>query len=174
MPLFLRISSTEWLEHLDTPSWVVPDTIRLAKLLPALGVDLLDVSSGGNSPQQRIPPVANDDDHHVRPNPYYQVDIAGQVREAVRQEGKKLLIGAVGMITKAEMARSLVQEGERRSSGTVEVEVSEGATTRADIVFVARQFLREPNWVLKVADELGVEVKVANQYMRAPRRKTRL
>ena len=38
------------LEGLDEPSWTVDDTIRLAKMLPDLGVDLLDVSSGGNSP----------------------------------------------------------------------------------------------------------------------------
>ena len=48
MPLFLRISATDWLEHLpDTQSWTLEDTIKLAEVIADLGVDLLDVSSGG-------------------------------------------------------------------------------------------------------------------------------
>ena len=48
MPLFLRISATDWLEHLpDTQSWTLDDTIKLAEVIADLGVDLLDVSSGG-------------------------------------------------------------------------------------------------------------------------------
>ncbi|KAF3358233.1 hypothetical protein VdG1_03010 [Verticillium dahliae VDG1] len=43
--------------------------------------------------------------------------------------------------------------------------------TQADVVLVARQFLREPNFVLNIARELDVDVKWANQYHRAPRRK---
>jgi len=54
MPLFVRISSTEWMEWAGDESWDVPQSIRLAKLLPDLGVDLLDVSSGGNNSQQKI------------------------------------------------------------------------------------------------------------------------
>lgn len=55
MPLFLRISATDWLEHeqgLD--SWKVEDTVRLTKILADKGVDLLDVSSGGLHPNQKI------------------------------------------------------------------------------------------------------------------------
>lgn len=47
MPLLVRVSATEWMEHQGNESWDVESTIKLAKLLPALGVDLLDVSSGG-------------------------------------------------------------------------------------------------------------------------------
>jgi len=51
-PLFLRISGTEWLEDhpiaAETGSWDLSSSIQLAKLLPELGVDLLDVSSGVN------------------------------------------------------------------------------------------------------------------------------
>ena len=48
MPLFLRISATDWLEHLpDTQSWTLDDTIKLAEVIADMGVDLLDVSSGG-------------------------------------------------------------------------------------------------------------------------------
>ena len=53
MPLFLRISATDWLEQeKDMESWKVEDTVRLAEILADRGVDLLDVSSGGNHPLQ--------------------------------------------------------------------------------------------------------------------------
>ncbi|KAI0404927.1 NADPH dehydrogenase [Xylaria palmicola] len=141
MPLLLRISATEWMEHAGGPSWTVDDSIRLAKLLPAAGVDLLDVSTGGNNSEQKI-----------ELHPYYQVDLAGRIREALRAEGLGLLVGAVGMITTAEMARSIVQEGE---------------TPKADVVLVARQLLREPEFPLRAAHQLGVPVKWPNQYHRA-------
>ncbi|RYC60447.1 hypothetical protein CHU98_g5750 [Xylaria longipes] len=143
MPLFLRISATEWMEYAGEPSWTLEDTIRLAKLLPAAGVDLLDVSSGGNNEAQKI-----------NVHPYYQIDLAGLVREALQKEGLKLLIGAVGMITTAEMARDIVQEGD-------------GHVSKADLVLIARQYLREPEFPLRVAHQLGVEVKWPNQYHRA-------
>lgn len=143
MPLFLRISATEWMEHADEPSWTINDSIRLAKLLPAAGVDLLDVSSGGNNDAQK-----------VVVHPDYQVNLASAIREALKEEGIELLIGAVGGITTAERARSLVQEGD-------------GHASKADLVLAARQFLREPEFVLRAAHELGVEVKWPNQYSRA-------
>jgi 2,4-dienoyl-CoA reductase-like NADH-dependent reductase (Old Yellow Enzyme family) len=167
--------------HAGGPSWDVEQTLRLAKLLPALGVDLLDVSSGGNNAAQKL-----------QLHPYYQVSIAGRIRETVRAEGLPLLIGAVGMITEAEMARNIVQvdgaapkqqqqeqqggqkldqdlkaeSPEKEKTSTVEIEDEHGKTAQADVVLAARQFLREPNWVLQVAAELGVKVKNANQYHR--------
>lgn len=54
MPLVLRVSATEWMDGHPDGSWDVPQTIRLAKILPALGVDLLDVSSGGNHRIRRL------------------------------------------------------------------------------------------------------------------------
>ncbi|KAI6087098.1 FMN-linked oxidoreductase [Hypoxylon rubiginosum] len=165
MPLLLRISATEWMEALGEPSWDLEQSIRLAKLLPAAGVDLLDVSSGGNNPLRHI------DVKGILANPYYQVDLAGKIREALKKEGHELLIGAVGMITNAEMARSIVQEGKpaaAHDSGSVEVvEESSGRTTQADLVLAARQYLREPEFPLRVAHQLGVEVKWPNQYHRA-------
>ena len=166
-PLFVRISTTEWMEYAGKPSWDVPSSIRLAKLLPPLGVDLLDCSSGGNNAEQKI--VLH---------PYYQVDNAGKIREALKADGLELLIGAVGMISEAEMAKNIVQDGTKAAtigstSKTIEVELDDepGRVAQADVVLVARQFLREPNWVLKVADALEVDVKWANQYMRGPRSK---
>ncbi|TRX98223.1 hypothetical protein FHL15_000868 [Xylaria flabelliformis] len=142
MPLLLRISATEWMEYAGEPSWTLEDTIKVAKLLPAAGVDLLDVSSGGNNEAQKI-----------NIHPYYQIDLAGQIREALQKEGLKLLIGAVGMITTAEMAHDIVQQDDSH-------------TSKADVIFIARQLIREPEFPLRVAHKLGVEVKWSNQYHR--------
>ena len=77
------------------------------------------------------------------------------------------------MVTSAEMARSVVQEDgtvvNGDANGTVEIDTGAGlGKTKADLVLVARQFLREPEFVLKVAHELGVKVAWASQYARAP------
>lgn len=141
MPLWLRISATEWMEHAGAPSWDLEQSIRLAKLLPAWGVDVLDVSSGGNNPQQRIARQKT-----------YQTDLAREIRRAVRADGLDLLIASVGSIDDAEFARDVVQEGPGQS---------------ADLALSARQFLRDPQWVLHAAHKLGVPVKWPIQYLRA-------
>ncbi|KAI1845613.1 hypothetical protein JX266_008224 [Neoarthrinium moseri] len=165
MPLFLRISATEWMEWNGEPSWTLDESIRLAKLLPAAGVDLLDVSSGGNNAQQKI-----------NLHPYYQVNLAGEIRDELKKEGLDLLIGAVGLITEAEMARSIVQENSNGNGGgshpgTIEIEQENGQKTQADVVLMARQLLREPEFPLRVAHQLNVNVAWPNQYHRAEWRK---
>ncbi|KAL1607893.1 NADH-dependent flavin oxidoreductase [Paraconiothyrium brasiliense] len=176
MPLFLRISATEWHENSELGkqygSWDVESTIRLAKLLPELGVDLLDVSSAGNNPQAKIPMHNN-----------YQVAIADRIRAAVRADGKQLLIGAVGLITEAEQARDILEEGgatragdgadggntdlDREAKAVVEMtEKKSGGDPMADVVLVARQFMREPEWVLKVAHQLGLDIAWPSQFLR--------
>ena len=155
MPLLVRISATEWMEWSGQESWDVPQSVRLAKLLPALGVDLLDVSSGGNNAEQKI-------ELHT----YYQIDIAGHIRQALGTSSP-MKIGAVGMVTTAEIARDVVEEAEI-DDGTVEmVESTTKQKTKADLVLAARQFLREPEFVLRVAHQLGVDVKWPVQYSRA-------
>lgn len=167
MPLFLRISATEWMEWSGKESWDLPQSIKLAHMLPELGIDLLDVSSGGNANEQKI-----------QIHPYYQVDLAGEVRASLKKAGQKMLIGAVGMITTAEMARDIVQNtslytvGEDpekgscvNSLGTSSLEQDD--QSKADVVIIARQFLREPEFVLRVARHLGVQVRWPNQYLRA-------
>jgi 2,4-dienoyl-CoA reductase-like NADH-dependent reductase (Old Yellow Enzyme family) len=93
MPLYLRISSTEWAEDTELGkkygSWDVESSIRLAKMLPGLGVDLLDASSGGNISQQRLNPFDSKD---------YQTRIASRIRQEVKKEGLQLLLGAVGLM----------------------------------------------------------------------------
>lgn len=119
----------------------MPQSIKLAHMLPELGVDLLDVSSGGNASEQKI-----------QLHPYYQVDLAGEIRKSLRAAGKELLIGAVGMITTAEMARDIVQNsgsltvGEDPEKGDV-INPATGSSkdgadqSKADVVIIARQFL---------------------------------
>ncbi|RSL83655.1 hypothetical protein BHE90_000978 [Fusarium euwallaceae] len=102
MPLFVRVSAIEWMEHIAEPgqaeqTWDLAQTIRLAKLLPDLGVDLLDVVSGGDNPAKRI-----------ESDKYAQVRLAGRIREAVQREAKTLLLGAGGMISEANMAKVIV------------------------------------------------------------------
>ncbi|KAK7897595.1 NADH-dependent flavin oxidoreductase [Exophiala xenobiotica] len=167
MPLFLRVSSTEWMEESELGkkhgSWDVESTMRLARLLPALGIDLLDVSSGGNHPLQRINMFSSKD---------YQTKIANQIRQMAKTNNLKLLVGAVGLITEAEQARDIVEEGPDRSIGEEANAAKEmtdakgGKEPMADVILVARQFMREPEWVLKVAWKLGVDVAWPSQFLR--------
>lgn len=167
LPLFLRVSSTEWMEGTDLAkdlgSWDVESTMRLARLLPSLGIDLLDVSSGGNHPQQRINMFASKD---------YQTKIAHQIRQMMNAANLKLLIGAVGLITEAEQARDIVEDGPDRSIGEEASAAKEmtdakgGKEPMADVILVARQFLREPEWVLKVGWKLDVDVAWPSQFLR--------
>lgn len=160
MPLFVRISATEWMEYVNEPSWDVEQSIQLARLLPDLGVDLLDVSSGGVSAEQNI-----------QVSPYYQIDFAAKIREAV---GGRMLIGAVGNINSPEIASDVVQANGseqlevKQSHDVIEV-VSEthGGKTKADLAIIARQFLREPEFVLRTAHNLGVKVQWPKQYLRS-------
>jgi len=140
MPLFVRISSTDWMEGSSLAakygSWDIESTIRLAKSLPALGVDLLDVSSGGNVKQARLTVF---DSGHEHPK------FAARIRRELEQAGQNLVIGVVGLITAAEQARDIVDATKE--------------TPSADLIFVGRAFLMDPAWVLHVAAELGVDVE---------------
>jgi 2,4-dienoyl-CoA reductase-like NADH-dependent reductase (Old Yellow Enzyme family) len=121
-PIFLRVSATEWMEESDIGKefgeWDVESTLNLARMLPQLGVNLLDVSSGGNNEEQRIQPHSN-----------YQVDIIGRIRKAMEDEGLQLLLDAVGLITDAMQAKDIVEESEHEE-------------LMVDAIFVARQFVR--------------------------------
>jgi 2,4-dienoyl-CoA reductase-like NADH-dependent reductase (Old Yellow Enzyme family) len=175
MPLFVRLSATEWLETSEVAkkygSWDVESSIRLAKMLPGLGVDLLDVSSGANHWQQLINPFSSKD---------YQTRIAAKIRSDLKKEGLPLLIGAVGLITEPDQARDIVEEGgavalpakdgseieKEAQAALMMTEERDGQDPKADVILVARQFLREPEWVLKVAFELGVDVAWPSQFLR--------
>jgi len=89
-PLFVRVSATDWTEGGVT----VEETVTVARELAAHGVDLVDVSTGGNVPA------------HIPVGPGYQVPAAREVRE-----GAPVPVGAVGLITTAEQAEQILAEG---------------------------------------------------------------
>ena len=91
MPLFVRISATDWFED----GWSLEESIALSKLLEARGVDLIDVSSGGLAKAQPI-----------TLGPGYQMDFAKAIKEQV-----SMVVGTVGMITEAQQAEDALQAG---------------------------------------------------------------
>lgn len=92
LPLFVRISCTDWVAGGFGPD----DAVALAKLLAARGdVDLIDCSSGGNSPLQAMPTY-----------PGYQVPFAERVR---REAG--MASGAVGLIRAPDHAVEIIANG---------------------------------------------------------------
>ncbi len=127
-PLFVRISATDWTEG----GWTIEESVKLASVLKEMGVDLIDCSSGGNVYNASIPFT-----------PGYQVGFS----EAVRKTG--ILTGAVGLITTASQAESILKED------------------KADIVLYGRELLRNPYFPLSAARELGDEIKWPEQYLRA-------
>ena len=92
-PLFFRVSATEWLED---GGWTADDTVRFAADLRAYGIDLLDVSTGGNASGVRIPT-----------GPGYQVPFATRVKNETA-----LPVAAVGLITDVEQAEKILANGE--------------------------------------------------------------
>ncbi|MFI5689377.1 NADH:flavin oxidoreductase/NADH oxidase [Streptomyces sp. NPDC051636] len=92
-PLFFRISATDWLED---GGWTPDDTVRFAHELQAHGVDLLDVSTGGNASGVRIPA-----------GPGYQVPFAARVKAET-----PLPVAAVGLITDPEQAEKILLNDE--------------------------------------------------------------
>ena len=91
LPLFVRISATDWAEG----GWDIEQSIELARRLALLGVDLIDCSSGGLVPGVKIPV-----------GPGYQVEFAARIR---REAG--IHTGAVGLITEAVQANDIVASG---------------------------------------------------------------
>jgi 2,4-dienoyl-CoA reductase-like NADH-dependent reductase (Old Yellow Enzyme family) len=119
LPVFVRISATDWAEG----GWDAEQSVALAARLKELGIDLIDISSGGLVPRVRIPVAKG-----------YQVPFARKIRDEAR-----VMTAAVGLITEAKHANEIVTGGD------------------ADLVFLARELLREPYWALKAEQELGTE-----------------
>jgi 2,4-dienoyl-CoA reductase-like NADH-dependent reductase (Old Yellow Enzyme family) len=92
LPLFVRISATDWTEG----GWEIGQSVELARRLLQEGVDLIDCSSGGLVPTAR-PPVG----------PGYQAPFAEQIRREA-----KIKTGAVGMIRSAEQADHILRSGQ--------------------------------------------------------------
>ncbi|MEO8516519.1 MAG: NADH:flavin oxidoreductase/NADH oxidase [Flavobacterium sp.] len=129
LPLLFRISATDWADG----GWNIEESVALSQLLKEKGVDLIDVSSGGVVSHQKI-----------TLEPGYQVPFAERIK---KETG--ILTGAVGLITEASQAESIITNG------------------KADLVLFARESLRNPNLALDFARELNTDIKWPIQYERA-------
>ncbi|WP_029420625.1 NADH:flavin oxidoreductase/NADH oxidase [Alicyclobacillus macrosporangiidus] len=128
MPVFIRVSGSEY----SPDGYTMDDMILYCRAFLEAGVDVIDVSSGGNLP--------------VAPKAYagYQVPFADAIKRATGA-----VVASVGMLDDPLMADSVVQEG------------------RADMVAVARGFLRDKHWAHNAARRLNKPVSVPQPYQRA-------
>jgi 2,4-dienoyl-CoA reductase-like NADH-dependent reductase (Old Yellow Enzyme family) len=92
LPVFVRISATDWVEG----GWNIEQSIEFCRRLKEIGIDLIDVSSGGNVPDAKI-----------AIGPGYQVPFARDIRN-----GAEITTAAVGMITEPAQAEEILQKGE--------------------------------------------------------------
>ncbi len=129
LPLFVRISATDWVDG----GWDIAQSVILSRHLKALGVDLIDVSSAGVVPAAQIPVGRG-----------YQVPLARRIRAEAG-----IMTAAVGLITEPAHAEQIVTGGD------------------ADLVFLARELLREPYWALKAHRQLGAAASWPAPYRRA-------
>ena len=91
MPLLVRISTTDWVAG----GWDVDQSIELVRRMAAVGVDLIDASSGGLDVRQQIPRDVN-----------YQVDRAAQIRSVTQ-----VPVAAVGLISAPAQAEGIIASG---------------------------------------------------------------
>lgn len=92
LPVFVRISATDWVEG----GWDLQQSTALCSKLKEIGIDLIDVSSGGLVPYAKIPA-----------GPGYQVPLAAAIRQKVNMAS-----GAVGMIISPEQAEQIIATGQ--------------------------------------------------------------
>ena len=140
MPLFVRISATDWLDNNPEwkgENWTVDDSVKLAHLFAERGVDVLDVSSGGIHAMQK-----------VSGGPGYQAVFAKKIKKSV---GDKMLVSAVGNILSGEFAEELITGGK------------DDDDTPLDLIAAGRLFQKNPGLVWAWADDLGTTIQLANQ-----------
>lgn len=127
--LFVRISATEYTEN----GWDVKDSVELSKILKNHGVDLVDVSSGGNIHGAKISVFDG-----------YQVPFSSQIKKEANVK-----TGAVGLITELTQAEDILAKGE------------------ADLIFVAREILRNPYIAVHGSFAKKEDCFFPHQYLRA-------
>lgn len=138
MPLFVRISATDWLHNnpeYEGENWTMEQSTKLAHLLAERGVDVLDVSSGGIHKMQK-----------VAGGPGYQAPFAKQIKKSVED---KLLISTVGSINTGTLAEKVISGGQD--------------DTPLDLVAVGRLFQKNPGLVWSWADDLHTSIQIAHQ-----------
>ncbi|WP_407405072.1 NADPH dehydrogenase NamA [Chryseobacterium sp.] len=127
--LFVRISATEYAEN----GWDIEESVELSKILKTQGVDLVDVSSGGNIHGAKISVFDG-----------YQVPFSAQIKNEANVK-----TGAVGLITDVAQAEDILAKEE------------------ADLIFVAREILRNPYIAVQGSFKLKEECFFPHQYTRA-------
>ncbi|KAJ3990741.1 hypothetical protein F5050DRAFT_68569 [Lentinula boryana] len=135
MPLFLRVSASDRIEHLDEPSWTIQDTIKFTSIIAEHGVDFIDVSSAGNHSKQDFS------------NPHAQQEYAAEISRSLKESEKhgKIFVGTVGGINSGVQAEKYMQDGV------------------ADACLVGRHFQKNPGLVWAFAEELGIRISLAKQ-----------
>jgi 2,4-dienoyl-CoA reductase-like NADH-dependent reductase (Old Yellow Enzyme family) len=128
LPLFVRISATDWVAG----GWDIDQAVALSRLLRDDGADLIDASSGGIVPLPR---------NTIPVGPLYQTPFAER-----NNHEAGILTGAVGMISEPADAEAVIANG------------------RADLVFLARELLRDPYWPLYAARSLQDQIAWPLQY----------
>lgn len=139
MPLLMRISAREYTEN----GYDINDSIDLCKKYQKAGVDIFDISSGGEGPMMAQGKSfkhlydyseQNPEDAVNRPSFHegYQVPLAHEIKKALN-----IPVIAVGKLGDPKMANSVI------------------GNDYADLVAVGRSMLRNPNWALDAAVELG-------------------
>lgn len=92
LPVFVRISATDWTED----GWTIEDSLIFTNELKKVGIDLIDVSTGGNVPDAKIPL-----------SPGYQVPFSKAIKEK-----NNMHTGAVGLIEDPQLAEEILQKNE--------------------------------------------------------------
>ncbi|WP_174843252.1 NADH:flavin oxidoreductase/NADH oxidase [Cryobacterium sp. HLT2-23] len=142
LAVFVRFSATDWVEG----GWTPHEASTVARWCADRGVDLFDISTGGNvtgvSTGGNVTGVA------IPAVPSYQVTFSEQVKRTAQ-----VSTAAVGLIFDAEVANGIITSGE------------------ADAVLLGREHMRDPHFTLRAAGELGIEIDYwPEQYLRARRR----
>ena len=92
LPLLVRLSATDWVEG----GWMPEETVELCRILKTRGVDLINVSTAGMTPNAKIPV-----------GPGFQTEFAEQVRR-----GAGIPTAAVGLITSPAQADHIIRSGQ--------------------------------------------------------------
>jgi 2,4-dienoyl-CoA reductase-like NADH-dependent reductase (Old Yellow Enzyme family) len=121
-PVFVRISAVDAIDD----GWQMDDSVALAHELKARGIDVVDCSSGGNSPRGAT-------NTNLQRAPGFQAPFAARIRAEVG-----IATMAVGLVRTPELAERLLGEG------------------AADLIAVGRQFLFDPFWARHAAEHFGL------------------
>ena len=122
-PLFFRVSSVDGIDG----GWEIADSVALARELKSLGVDVVDCSSGGNSPKGAT-------NSSVGRGYGFQVPFAEQIRREA-----DIMTQAVGLIVDGKHAEEILQLGQ------------------ADFIAIGREALNNPYWPLHQAQAFGID-----------------